>query len=224
MYETEAQRLQREADTYTKLLEHERKKYLILEDQFKQQREVLEDIKKQIKDKIPDEKKEHEAYVKRMSLHHQIANEEVLLNDTVGINKGLIENINIMRKEIDFAKKCIANMTAQIDNLKQEATKCNEKAFGQNKTANETNNEILALKSKHEEDKEEFEVEIKNLQQQLKERDKTMDFDDKGFNQNVQEKGGKGGKKTEFANPIEILKIRLNNIVAKNKEKKRLLD
>lgn len=32
MYETEAQRLQREADNYTKALEHERKKYLILED------------------------------------------------------------------------------------------------------------------------------------------------------------------------------------------------
>lgn len=101
---------------------------------------MLEDIKAQIKDKIPDEKKEHEAYVKRMSLHHQIANEEVLLNDTVGLNKGLIENINIMRKEIDFAKKCIQNMTAQIDGLKTDATKCNEKAITQGKAANETNN------------------------------------------------------------------------------------
>ena len=35
LYETEADRLQREADTYTKLLEHERKRLLILEDQYK---------------------------------------------------------------------------------------------------------------------------------------------------------------------------------------------
>lgn len=81
----------------------------------------------------------------------------------------------------------------------------------------------MALKSKHEEDKEDFEIQIKNLQQQLKERDKNLEFDDKQLNQNVQDKG-KGNKKQEFANPIEILKIRLNNIVAKNKEKKRLLD
>jgi hypothetical protein len=33
--ETEVQRLQREADEYTKRLEHERKRYLILEDQIK---------------------------------------------------------------------------------------------------------------------------------------------------------------------------------------------
>lgn len=147
----------------------------------------------------------------------------MLLNDTVGLNKGLIENINIMRKEIDFAKKCIQNMTAQIDGLKTDATKCNEKAITQGKAANETNNQILALKSKHEEDKEDFEIQIKNLQQQLKERDKNLEFDDKQLNQSVQDKG-KGNKKQEFANPIEILKIRLNNIVAKNKEKKRLLD
>ena len=35
LYETEADRLQREADAYTKDLEHERKKLLIIEDQFK---------------------------------------------------------------------------------------------------------------------------------------------------------------------------------------------
>lgn len=182
MYETEAQRLQREADNYTKKLEHERKKYLILEDQYKQTLETLNEIKAQIKQKIPDEKKEHEAWVKRMSLHHQIANEEVLLNDTVGVNKNLIDNINIMRKEILFAKDCITNMTSQINNLKSEATKCNEKAIIQGKAANETNNQILALKSKHEEDKEDFEKEIKELQQRLKERDQNVEFDDKNFN------------------------------------------
>jgi len=32
LYETEAQRLQREADEYTKNLEHEKKTYLILQD------------------------------------------------------------------------------------------------------------------------------------------------------------------------------------------------
>ena len=40
----------------------------------------------------------------------------------------------------------------------------------------------------------------------------------------MQDNKGSGGKPSEFQNPIEILKIRLNSIQKKNKEKKRLLD
>lgn len=35
---------------------------------------------------------------------------------------------------------------------------------------------------------------------------------------------GPGGQKQEFANPIAILKLRLNKIIATNKEKKKLLE
>lgn len=35
---------------------------------------------------------------------------------------------------------------------------------------------------------------------------------------------GPGGQKTEFANPIEILKARLKKMIHLNKEKKKLLD
>jgi len=37
-------------------------------------------------------------------------------------------------------------------------------------------------------------------------------------------KGGPGALKTEFANPIAILKLRLNKVIQTNKEKKKLLD
>lgn len=68
-------------------------------------------------------------------------------------------------------------------------------------------------------------MEIKKLQERLKERDEPIEFDDKSFNQTVNDtKGGPGGLKTEFANPIAILKLRLNKVVQTNKEKKRLLD
>ena len=59
LYETEADRLQREADNYTKALEHERKRLLILEDQYKSTKEQLEEIQNKIKACIPDKKKEH---------------------------------------------------------------------------------------------------------------------------------------------------------------------
>jgi hypothetical protein len=35
---------------------------------------------------------------------------------------------------------------------------------------------------------------------------------------------GPGGLKQEFANPIAILKLRLNKVITTNKEKKKLLD
>jgi len=36
--------------------------------------------------------------------------------------------------------------------------------------------------------------------------------------------GGAGGKKEEFANPIAILRLRVNKIMQTNREKKKLLD
>ena len=38
------------------------------------------------------------------------------------------------------------------------------------------------------------------------------------------EKGGAAGLKQEFANPIAILKLRLQKVIATNKDKKHLLD
>jgi len=58
----------------------------------------------------------------------------------------------------------------------------------------------------------------------LKERDEPIEFDDKSFNQTMSDTKGPAGMKQEFANPIAILKLRLNKIISTNKEKKRLLD
>jgi hypothetical protein len=57
--ETEVQRLQREADEYTKRLEHERKRYLILEDQIKQMQTEFNEKKDKIKEMIPSEEDFH---------------------------------------------------------------------------------------------------------------------------------------------------------------------
>ena len=93
-----------------------------------------------------------------------------------------------------------------------------------NRIAGETNNQILALKAKHEEEKERFEVEIKKLQDQLKERDNSIEFDDKSFKIGEDQKGQGKANKEEFANPIKILMNRLQKIKAVNKKKKMLID
>ena len=86
LYETEIQRLQREADNYTRALEHERKRYAIINDEYNQEMKTLDEIYGKIKEKIPDEAQEHKKYVQRQSLHHQLQNEKVRLNDTIGEN------------------------------------------------------------------------------------------------------------------------------------------
>jgi len=45
----------------------------------------------------------------------------------------------------------------------------------------EANNQIIALRAKHEEEKERFEIEIQKLQERLKEKDEVIEFDDKNF-------------------------------------------
>ena len=49
-----------------------------------------------------------------------------------------------------------------------------------------------------------------------------IEFEDKGLNVSIG--AGMGTTKTEFTNPISILKLRLNKLIATNKEKKRLVD
>jgi hypothetical protein len=78
------------------------------------------------------------------------------------------------------------------------------------------------LKAKHEEEKERFELEVKKLQEKLKERDDPIEFDEK--NLNVGNANKNQVAKTEFANPIAILIQRVNKIKAINKKKKHLVD
>lgn len=119
----------------------------------------------------------------RRHVNHLLANEKVHLNDTIGRNQYVKAEINIMRKEILFAKDSIVKMQKQIAKIKKEATVTNKDYIQGSKHADETNNQILALKAKHEEEKEKFELEIKKLQERLKERDEPIEFDDKTFNQ-----------------------------------------
>lgn len=59
LYVSETERLQGEADMFTRLLEHERKHYLILKDQYKNTKQELDDYNAKIKSKIPDAKTVH---------------------------------------------------------------------------------------------------------------------------------------------------------------------
>lgn len=95
----------------------------------------------------------------------------VRLNDTIGDNNKLKVEIDIMRKEILFARDCIADMQVQIAELKDQSRVANKESITAAKTTNEHNNWILSLKAKSEEGKEQFELEVKKLQERLQDPD-----------------------------------------------------
>ena len=87
----------------------------------------------------------------------------------------------------------------------------------------DTNNQILALKAKHEAEKVHFETKIKVLQMKLKERDES-DLEKtktKGISGATTDTAVVSG---DFANPTAILKFRLQKWTNNNKEKKNLMD
>jgi chromosome segregation ATPase len=110
----------------------------------------------------------------------------------------------------------------------KKARETNTDYIKDKKKAEETNDQILALKAKHEEEKARFEKEIRSLQERLNEKDHSEETKDKTMNTTVEHKFAaettSGGAKTEFSNPISILKMRLNKIISTNKEKKKLVD
>lgn len=112
---------------------------------------------------IPSEQENHKRDVERRHLQHVLENERVRLNDTIGRNKYLKVEIDIMRKEIVFAKDSIKKMESQINDLKKKVNESATVSINGNRISNETNNQILALKAKHEEEKERFEIQIKHL-------------------------------------------------------------
>ena len=94
--------------------------------------------------------------------------------------------INSMRHEILFAEESIRKMEQRIDKFKTDTRQSNKEGFNNARQASETNNQILALKCKHEEGKETFETDIKLLQEQLKEKDQKVEFNDKSLSRTME--------------------------------------
>jgi len=92
--------------------------------------------------------------VKLNALHHFIEKEEVRYNNTIGDNNELRVKINVMRKEIIFAKDSINAMQEQIAQLKDKSRDANKESISAAKITNEHNNWILSLKARSEEGKE----------------------------------------------------------------------
>lgn len=223
MYESETMRLQREVDTFTQKLEHEKRRLLIIEEQIKQVNNELEEKDKSVKSMKPSFLNEKKNNITMVSNSKNVNNERIKLNQTKSKNIKLRQEIDGLRKELQSSQNQVGNLKKNIGKTRRDAENQNKDYIVGKKVAEEAHNQIIALRAKHEEEKERFENEIKKLQDRLKEKDEVIEFDDKNFDQSYVQAKDKT-KASDFSNPVAILKLRLNKIIATNKEKKKLMD
>jgi len=127
-----------------------------------------------------------------------------------------------LRKENNLQDQVNRGLGVEIREIIEKAKNLSIGGYTEGRKADGTHNQILALKKKHEDEKESFERKIKELQDKLKERDES-ELD----HSRTKEMGS--SKKinlanAEFSNPAQLLKERLKKKTANNKEKKSLMD
>lgn len=209
---------------------------MILEDQYKQLIEELAEKKERLKQVRPPtammKKDEHKIKLLENNLDQAL----VRYNDIQTVNKKLRMEIDVMRKEQRNQLRVNRNLYRDIQSLSDSAKKLNQTTYAGQRLSEETNNQILALKANHEVQKLTFERNIKSLQDKLKEKDqREEDLEEEkkkalaGIKASKdaalgKTKGGSIVATQEFANPVAVLKLRLQKWTVNNKEKKTLMD
>ena len=114
-----------------------------------------------------------------------------------------------MRKEMKNQVRVNHGYNKEIHKANDKAKNLNRTTYQGQRVSEETNNQILALKAKHEAEKFNFERKIKDLQDKLKERD------DSEMEKTKTKVTGAAATDTtattggEFLNPTALLKLRL---------------
>lgn len=116
------------------------------------------------------------------------------------------------------ATKEYDTLTAETKRIKKEAQEQNKLQLISNQLAEQHTNQCIALRAKHEEDKETFESKIKSMREQLTEKETTPIPE----NDTAKDKSNPDKKQSvgDFSNHINVLRLRLSKIIATNKGKK----
>jgi chromosome segregation ATPase len=128
------------------------------------------------------------------------------LNDLQAQNKNLRKDIDTWRKQLKNQTRVNKGYNREINKAVDDIKKLNLATYNGQRFCQDTNDQILALKAKHEIDKFTFEHKILDLQEKLAERDdaELEATKTKGIDPKAQE------STAEFANPVAVLKPRLS--------------
>jgi len=116
------------------------------------------------------------------------------LNTTKSQNKDLKHEIDMLRREIiykNYESKRLHNLTKKMH---KKATKENKEATSNRTYAEQQINQAIALRAKHEEDKDHFEAEIKRYQEKLYEKEDENKIDEEQSSHAPANEKGKNGE------------------------------
>lgn len=195
---------------------------LVINDQLRNAEAELATKQASLKARIdsPRTMKKDEQTIK--VLQNQLEKSLKTLNDLQSENKNHRKEIDVCRKEQGVQDKVISGYNKEIKSITERVKTLNKTTQSSSKGSQDTNNQILALKAKHDLDKFNFEHRITDLQIKLQEKDEDQAENRTRTKDMNATKGGASA--AEFANPAELLRIRLNKVVNNNKEKKNLMD
>ncbi len=136
---------------------------MILEDQLKQANEELNEKKENLKQiRPPTAKMQKDSYQIKL-FENQLEKALVKYNELQATNKKLRQEIDVMRKEQRNQLRVNKTLNKDIGSTADDAKKLNVTTYQGQRISEETNNQILALKAKHEAEKYNFERKIKDL-------------------------------------------------------------
>ena len=206
------------------------RRLMILDDHIKQANEELKEARENLK-KVRPPTAQMRKDIRRIEVMENKVDQALLrFNQVQTVNKQLRGEIDVMRKEQRNQLRVNRGFLKDIQESADDARKLSQVNQSGQRVTDETNNQILALKSNHEDRKIRFESQIKNLQDRLNEKeDGGIDGnkENSSFMGNASgkgETGKKGGPPAEFSNPIAVLKLRLSKWESNNREKKHLMD
>ena len=139
------------------------RRLIVLEDQFRNAQDELKERKESLKKNrpTPSAMKADQAEIKR--LENQLDKYLNTFADLQSGNKSLRKEIDVQRKQQDVQNKVNAGYNREIRNIVERVKKLNNLTQTGSRGSEQTQNQILALKAKHDIDKFNFEHKIMDL-------------------------------------------------------------
>ena len=218
LYESEVQRLQRDADNFTKELESQKRKETKFKTDLVKESDSLKKLKDQIREKRPStkEQKQKAAVIKR--LENQLDKEIVQYNQTVAENKMLRKEIDKYRKDGKAAEEIFSKLMKQKQTIEVSTMQTTKERNKELTEIEDATMSTILIKNTYGKKKEEYNSNISTLKQRLKEKVEDQKEEER-FRSKEAEKADK-----DQTNPIDTIKMRLDNWKGRLKHKKDTLD
>jgi chromosome segregation ATPase len=138
VYESEAQRLQREVDSFTKKYEHEKKHLMVLSDQEKELREQLKEKKGHLTTVRPSTAKNKKDRHEISMLENRCQDGTIKLNALQSQNKLLRKDIDTWRKQLKNQSRVNKGYGKEINKAVDDIKKLNQQTYNGSRFCQDT--------------------------------------------------------------------------------------